>query len=248
MPRPTGYARLAQALRAPRQRLDDQRAALVEHWAAHPWNFLTGQDEDGRPIVWTKDESARGSAPTKPFPGHREFLRRLVGLLFDDQHQIIVIDKSRQMYVSTVILLYLHWECLFRQGRRWLLSKRTEDQAAEMLTDKIRFPHAQAPEWFRSAFAVTDRPAKRALYPGTSSYILALAETAAAGECRGGSASGIVIDEAAFQPETEEIWGAATPMASKLIVLTTANLGNPGAQFFHKLVMRGRAVGVQLAA
>lgn len=234
-------------LRGPRESLDDQRAALVRHWAAHPWNFLTGTDVDGRPVVWTKDEGDRNN-PIKPWPQHREFLRRYFDLLQDDRIRVLFVDKPRQMMISTATLQFAHWDCLFHRGRRWLLSKRTEDEAAEMLTDKVRYPYSNAPGWLREALPVLDRPYTRVIYPATSSYILAVAENVAGSEARGGTASGVIVDEAAFQSSTEEIVAAVAPMASKLVLVTTANLGNPGATFVHKHITRAREQGRIIAA
>lgn len=231
----------------PAEQLDDQRAALVARWAADPWAYLTGRDLDGGPIVRTKDEGDK-RAPLKPWPEHRHFLRRWVALLDDPAERILVVDKPRQMMFSTSTLQYVHWDCLFHYGRRWLLSKRTEDEAAEMLMDKVRFPYSLAPRWLRDARPVLDKPRVRVIYPATSSYILAVAENVATSEARGGTASGVIVDEAAFQGETEAIFDAVAPMASKLVIMTTANLGNPGAAFVRGLVERARERGIASAA
>ncbi|MFQ5473971.1 MAG: hypothetical protein ACE5FA_13965, partial [Dehalococcoidia bacterium] len=124
----------------------------------------------------------------------------------------------------------------FNFGRIWLLSKNTEEEAKQVLEDKVRFPWSQTPDWFQKEAPITYKPALKALFPRTRSYILAVGENVADAEARGTTASGIIIDEAARQQKFGAILQACLPMATKVIALTTAEIGNPGARLYKSLL------------
>ena len=205
----------------------------LNHWASHPWNFLSGQTEDGGPIYWTKDEKDKVD-PIKSFPIKWEFLYHFVDLLH--REDLVVVQKSRQQYITTVSLGVMLWDCLFTDARRWLISKITEEDATELLRDKIRFPYGRLPEWFRRLYPASSTPSNRMDFLATESYIRAVAENAAIGDMRGGTASGVLVDEAAFQREYRNIWGAAAPMAARIWTVSTPNVGNPGARFMRQQI------------
>ena len=209
--------------------LTQQQQDLLYHWSLHPYNFLTGVDTDGEtPILWTKDEGDLFQS-VKPFPRDKPHLKEYLNdLLF---HRVVFIEKSRQMMASTGVLLFALWDILFHRARRWVLSKSTEDEAEEMLRDKVRFPHSTLPEWVRKAHPISPRPMKEVKSLLTDSYILGGAQNVATAEARGGTASAVIVDEAAFQDEFEEIVGAVLPMASRLYALTTPNLDIGGRAF-----------------
>ena len=152
------------------------------------------------------------------------------------KHRIVLLDKCRQMMASWTTLLYIDWECRFRLARRWLVSKVTEDDAVEILTDKVRFSHSMLPTWVRTEIPVISSPQVQNTYPKTGSYIMAVAENTADRECRGGTASGILIDEAARQRYFSSVIAAAQPMASRIIGITTADIGNVGARTYKMLL------------
>jgi len=194
---------------------------------------LTGLNEQGEPIYWTKDEKDKVT-PVKPFPLKWEFLYHFVDILHTED--VVIVQKSRQQYITTVSLGVMFWDCLFTEARRWLISKITEEDAIELLRDKIRFPYGRLPLWFRKLYPATDTPSNRMDFLGTESYIRAVAENAAIGDMRGGTASGVLVDEAAFQRAYKEIWGAAMPMAARLWAVSTPNIGNPGARWMKAQV------------
>lgn len=226
-------ARADYAARSGQARLRDE---LCERWAADPWAFLTGIDESDpkrRPLIWTKDEADEVHA-YKPFPRDLEYLRHLTAELMASE--TVLLNKSRQMMVSTLCCLLLYWTILFRPGRRVLVSKQKEELAVELIRDKIRGPHSRTPKWFQARFELSRTPANRIDCKLTDSYILAVAQNAAAGALRGGTASIALIDEAAFQDQFGEMMQAAAPMAAKIWAVTTANMGNPGATKFRELM------------
>lgn len=206
----------------------DQRDKLVALWSRDPWEFLTGRDVDGTPVYQTKDESDPIN-PVKPFPDY-PYLKAWIEALHAEliragggekrQCQMVLADKPRQVFLTTATLAFFNWSCMFQKARRWLVSKQTEGEAADLIRDKVRFPCSQMPEWLRTAYGASKRPYIRADYQ-SGSHMLAVGENAADTEFRGGTSTGGLVDEAAFQKRTKEIVAAARPQASLLVLLTT---------------------------
>lgn len=217
----------------------DQRR-LIQRWSEHPWNFLTGLDTDGTPIYWTKDERD-SSAPLKPFPGghhpdaqDKPFLRAYIQVLHERDK--VFVDKARQLYISTATLAFISWNCTFTPGRRWLLSKSTEEEAVELIRDKVREPFRHMPEWFQAWAGLKDKPENRAIWTRSGSTLSAVTENVSDRKARGGTASGVLVDEAAFQSQFAEMIRAMFPMTEKFFAVSTANMGNAGADEFRRYI------------
>lgn len=211
-----------------------QQIKLIEKWRASCWAWLSGKDLDGTPLIWTKDEIDKKTT-VKPFPSRWKYLQATLEVLCSEDG-LILIDKARQMYVSTLVLLYFDWICRFHDARRIIWSKITEHEAKEMLKDKVRFPSSRLPLWVQHALPQESKPQVVVPYTDTNSYMLAVAENVAEAEARGGAATAMGIDEAARQVYLEKILEAALPMCAQIIALTTATLGNPGAEMFYALL------------
>jgi hypothetical protein len=222
------------------EKLEPERLELEEKWLSDPWAFLTGKDIDGRPIIWTRDERDK-DRPVKPFPTKMDprgesYLKEFVKILRNEQY--VLVDKARQMIITTTMMLETMHMGITIPARTMLLSKSTEDEAKQILHDKVRFPYTGLPEWFKARHPLPDKPKVQAFFPETSSYILAVGQNVAAAEAHGCTASRMIVDEAAFQPELEEIFTACLPMASQIVAVTTAEIGNPGARYFYQLLER----------
>jgi hypothetical protein len=231
-----------------------ERDALLKHWGAHPWNWLRGVDVDGRPIIWTKLEGSKGQElPEQPFPD-LPHLRALVDILYDPRQGItlddgtwvevdafVALDKCRQMMVSTVIILLMDWWCRFRRGRRFIVSKVKEEDAAELINDKARYIELGLPQWVRDAVPQESTPRNIINYPrnaqgGGSSVILAVAQNAHEGTLRGGTATAVLIDEAAFVDMTSELIAAARPMGGRIWMVSSPYLGTRGGVTFRNII------------
>ena len=236
----------------------DDRMRLLEKWEeGGPWAWFTGidtteKDKDfpkGRPIMWTKDEGKKQKA-IAPWPDERKYplLRNLVEDVWTaDQipnfSGLILIDKVRQVMATWAITLLADYDCRFHEVRNWFLSKTKENEAIKILDDKPRFVLRRMPEWLRAAQPVKTRPTVQNEYLATESYFRAVTENIADSEARGSTTSGIIVDEAAFQRKFPNIVAAAQPMATLIIAITTANIGNPGARYFYDMTIEGRQEG-----
>lgn len=221
-----------------RLNLSLKQERLIQTWSEHPWNFMAGRTDTGDPLLWTKDERDP-AAPLKPFPTHLRYLQELVEVIHYETR--VAIDKSRQMYVTTLVLLYCHWFCLFNRAAKALLSKNKLDEAKELLRDKIRFPHSTMPIWAQAALPISKRPQKQINYPhnianGGDSHILGAPQNVAEREARGGTYTIVLIDEAARQAGFGAIVAGAGPATYKIIAPTTPELGNQGAADFKAIL------------
>jgi hypothetical protein len=211
------------------------RRELFANWMEHPWRWLQGRDEEGEPIIWTKDETDP-ITPIKPFP-NEEYLQRCCEVIFDaDAYPLLFFNKPRQVMATWLVMLCVDWFCRKYPARLWLLSKSTEEEAKVMLSDKVQHVHRHLPPWVQEMSTLHAKPAHRYRYVQTQSQLWAVAENAAEREFRGNTASGIVVDEAGFQNHFRDMVAAAVPMEGRVIGLTTANIGNPGAMYCKEIM------------
>lgn len=209
------------------------RRALLKTWAGDPWAFLTGRDVDGTPMIVTQDE-LDDVHPFKAFPGDKPYLRELAAELMGPQ-QVTLVDKARQMYVSTLCMLLLYWLVLFHRGRKCFVSKQIGELAEMLLEDKVRSTHRRAPAWFQEAIPLSMTPAAVATAAHTGSEIICVSQNAAARSFKGNTASIVLMDEVAVQEFFGDMLEAAQPMARRIWAVTTAFHGNPGATKFLEL-------------
>jgi hypothetical protein len=212
----------------------EARRDLLKSWAADPWAFLTGRDVDGTPMIVTQDE-LDDAKPFKSFPTDKPYLRALADELLGPQ-QVTLVDKSRQMMVSTLCMLIIYWTVMFRRGRKCFLSKQTQELAEMLMRDKVRGVHQRTPAWFQSALPLSMEPAAIAR-SHTGSEIICVAQNAAVRAFKGNTAGIVLIDEAAVQEYFGDMLQAAIPMTRRIWAITTAYHGNPGAEKFYELKM-----------
>ena len=232
------WDRVIQSTDSQASALTAERNSLWNHWSQHPWNYLTGVDLDGRPILWTTDERDDKN-PVKPFPAEKEYLRWMTDQLWDDTHRIVFIDKARQMYVSTICCLIIDWYCTFVPDREVVVSRVKEESAIKLINDKIRKVNTRKPEWVRARTNMSLTPERVITYGCSGSTVTAVAQNFGVSDSRGITASLIMVDEAAYQEYFPQIYQAVLPMSNRLWAVTTANVGNPGAALFRQLKDEG---------
>jgi hypothetical protein len=153
---------------------------------------------------------------------------------FND-HRFNVILKSRQLGISTLSAGYSLWMMLFHEDKN-ILVIATKQEVAKNLVTKVRFMHENLPSWLKGQ---TEEDNKLSLRLRNGSQIKA---TSAAGDAgRSEALSMLIMDEAAFITNIEDIWTSAQSTLStggKAIVLSTPNgVGN----WFHKIWLKGEA-------
>ncbi len=146
---------------------------------------------------------------------------------FKDYRYNIVL-KSRQTGISTLTAGYSLWKMIFNQDYNVLVIAIKQEVAKNLVT-KVRVMYDNLPSWLKVA---TQEDNKLSLRLVNGSQVKAIPSSPDAG--RSEALSLLVIDEAAFVPDINEIWASATPALStggSCIALSTPNgVGN----WFHQ--------------
>jgi hypothetical protein len=146
---------------------------------------------------------------------------------FQDNRYNICL-KSRQLGISTLIAGYSLWLMLFQTDQN-ILVIATKQETAKNLVTKVRVMYDNLPSWLKTS-VVEDN--KLSLRFKNGSQIKAV--SAAADAARSEALSLLIIDEAAFIDNIEEIWASAQSTintgGSAIINSTPNGVGN----FYHK--------------
>lgn len=166
----------------------------------------------------------RGLIPFGMFDYQEELVRSYLFKRFN------VILKGRQMGISEVTAAYAAWLMMFHKDKN-ILVIATKAETAKNLVKKVRTALTKLPKWLRLAEITVDN--RMSLELSNGSVIKAVASSGDAG--RSEALSLLIIDEAAFIKNMDELWTGLLPTVQaggRVIVLSTPNgVGN----IFHKL-------------
>ena len=144
------------------------------------------------------------------------------------KHDYSIINKSRQLGISTLVSAYSLWMMLFNKDKNVLVIATKQDTAKNMVT-KVRFAYQNLPTWLKIGTAEDNRLSLKLV---NGSQIKAVSAAGDAG--RSEAVSLLIIDEAAFIENIETIFTAAQQTLATgggCIALSTPNgVGN----WFHK--------------
>jgi hypothetical protein len=165
----------------------------------------------------------KGKIPFQLFPYQEDAIDKF------NQFDRNIILKSRQLGISTLIAGYSLWMILFNNDKN-ILVVAIDQQTSKNLVTKVRVMYENLPSWLRLKSAEDNKLSLRLV---NGSQIKAVASTGTSG--RSEALSLVIIDEAAFVDNAEELWASLQQTLStggKGIILSTPNgTGN----FFHKL-------------
>ena len=172
----------------------------------------------------TRDE-ADSVSPVKPVPLHEEYIHSLWKDLIENQ--VCVIAKSRQMYITWVISLFMCWWARYRPNNAVYYQTQGWPDAVEKICmpgggyqGRCQFIEENLPSWMHVDYKASEG---RIQYPN-GSIIQALA--GGANQVRGKTPSLYVGDEFAFQEEQEKTWTTVAPLKqknAKFIIISTPN-------------------------
>jgi hypothetical protein len=114
-----------------------------------------------------------------------------------------IVNKSRQLGISTLCSAYALWLMLFHKDKNVLCIATKQETAKNMVT-KVRFAYNNLPAWLR---VKADEDNKLSLRLSNGSQIKAVGATADAG--RSEAVSLLLLDEAAFIEGIDEIFASA---------------------------------------
>jgi hypothetical protein len=165
----------------------------------------------------------RGTLPFLTYPFQDKTLADLIKY---DQN---IILKSRQMGITTLVAAYSLWLMTFHENKEIICLSITQETSKAIVT-KVRFANDNLPSWLKLKESEDNR---LSLKLSNGSKIVAISSAGTAG--RSGAASLLIIDEAAFIDNIDEIWLSSQytlATGGKAVVLSTPNgVGN----WFHKM-------------
>lgn len=146
--------------------------------------------------------------------------------LRDNRYNVIL--KSRQLGISTLSAGFALWSMLFKEDFNVLVIATTQEVAKNLVT-KVRVMHDNLPAWLKGTIEADN---KLSLKFKNGSQIKAVSSSTTG--ARSEALSLLIIDEAAFIRNIEEIWIASQATLSTgggAVVLSTPNgVGN----WFHQ--------------
>ncbi|MEM2990356.1 MAG: hypothetical protein QXQ02_04150 [Halobacteria archaeon] len=190
-----------------------KRAKLqqVRLWKRHPLLFLTGYDFiEGRPLIYTLDEHDLAN-PVKPLPATGPVMA-IASAWWDLKSATLVISKSRHVMASWTMVALNLWLALFHDGALCLYISKHR-QATVNLLDRTKFIYTHLPTWLQEMFPTTkpvDELSKVELPFRHLSAIRALPRGAA--QLREFTGSSLLVDEAGYVNDLEEVQTAAIPV------------------------------------
>lgn len=156
-----------------------------------------------------------------------QFQDKLLYLL--NKHDRVIILKSRQLGITTLSAAYALWLMIFKKDQSILALAPTQEKAKNIV-DKVRFAYSELPSWLKVS-SLEDNKLSLVLSNGSKIK----AASGASESARGYTANVLVLDEAAFIENADELWGSAQQTLAtggRAILLSTPN-GIEG--FFHKM-------------
>ena len=177
---------------------------------------------------YTIQHPTKGRMTFNLYPFQEKTLRLL------QRYDYTIINKSRQLGISTLTSAFALWMMLFEQDKNILVLATTQATAKNMVT-KVRFAYDNLPSWMKLPVMEHNRLSLRLK---NGSQIKAV--SAATDSARSEAVSLLVIDEAAFIDRIEDIFTAAQQTLAtggRCIALSTPNgVGN----WFHKEFTRAQ--------
>jgi len=214
----------------------DQRLQDLE-WgkcANDPYHFMTHWG-------WTLD-AIDLEHPIKLFP-EKEYIKVLVDLWL--KNNLLLVPKTRQMMVSWIFTTLYLWDCQFHQGRMIFFQSKMADDADDLIK-RAKFVWDHEPNFLKRYFDdnkfydLKCNPQHngqsvycKMIFPDTNSEIRGIPQ--GGDVIRMQTASGILADEMAYQPEAQAAYSAAKPTLSSKGRFTGVSTAEDNS-FFENLV------------
>ena len=204
------------------------------------------------PLYWlqnctkTRDDHWRekGTEPFLPFP-KLPYMPWLFHLMQTERR--LFMPKSREMTVSWAVMGYAAWLCQFRGPVECIVQTEREAKVLDLVSGRgtpgyVRTLYEQQPEWLKAAFPTAKPPQEMAgdIFMWANKSVVRGVPSGAS-QVRQYHPALVIYDEACFLSEWWESYGAAEPVSSQIIAVSSANPSR-----FGDLVEDARAAGQPL--
>lgn len=144
------------------------------------------------------------------------------------QNQYVIMLKARQLGMSWLCLSYSLWLMLFRPSATILIMSKRDDEAVELLQERLAKMYWELPEWMRARAVVRE---------SAHDFVLSNGSRAKAFPTSGGrsyTASFVLLDEADFLPDLSGTLNALRPTVDaggQLVMISTVDKEYPTSPF-----------------
>jgi len=141
----------------------------------------------------------------------------------------LIINKSRQLGISTLVSAFSLWLMIFHKDKNILVIATTQDTAKNLIT-KVRFSYDQLPSWMRLKHTENNKLLLK-LVNGSQVQAKAATDNAARSE----AVTLLVIDEAAFIERIDDIFtGAQQTLATGGHCVALSSPNGTGNWFYRE--------------
>jgi hypothetical protein len=165
----------------------------------------------------------RGLVPFEMYEFQKETLRKFV------DHRFNVVLKARQLGLSTLMAGYVSWFMIFNPNKEILVIAIKQGVAINFIK-KVKVFMRELPDFLKPAFP-TDNQQSVVLNNGST----CTASTSSDDAGRSEALSLLILDEAAFINNIEDLWTAAQPTLSTGGSAIINSTPNGQGNFFHKV-------------
>lgn len=190
----------------------------IRHCARDPIYFMNTYCKVSHPI--------KGPIPFKTYGFQDECVKAFI------EHRFVIVNKSRQLGLSTLAAAYAAWLLLFHRNKE-IIIMATKLAVSQNFIKKVKFCIRNLPKWLVLPKIEKDNDRSLCFGAPSNSRIEGIPSAADAG--RSEALSLLIVDEAAHVADFEELWKGLYPTLSTggraLIISTPKGVGNQ----FHKL-------------
>jgi len=169
---------------------------------------------------WSINQVGKGYAVSGLWPHQTEMVEHMLAA-FDDSGRNVYL-KARQIGFTTLAMGLAFWSGFFHPDHPWLVTSQGESEAADTLSTKLKQPYERLPAWMRKRGPNVIKDTGEEFGFDNGSRFLAIPSTSRSGRSK--AVYGVLMDEAAFQQEADELFAALDPLCyGPLFMFSTAN-------------------------
>lgn len=180
---------------------------------------------------WVRTKDATNlERPVQPFPSPEIMPHPYYVADVWYRHRLLAVPKSRRMLMTWLFVALYTWDTVFHEGRATWLGSKKDDDAGELID---RVEHIIEPLAMRGIVPpfTRRRSPHKITVPSLDSYIQGF--PSGPDQLRQHGASGVLLDEAAFQDGLEETLAASTATllgpnsTARFTIISSVKAGSP---------------------
>lgn len=193
-------------------RLDVERELIWRRCVKDPVWFLE--------TYWSINQVGKGYATSGLWDHQTEMVEHMLDA-FDNADRNVYL-KARQIGFTTLAMGLAFWSGFFHDDHPWLITSQGESEAADTLSTKIKQPYERLPAWMRKRGPNVIKDTGEEFGFDNGSRFLAIPSTSRSGRSK--AVYGVLMDEAAFQVDADDLFAALDPLCyGPLFMFSTAN-------------------------